>query len=446
MSDTRQEGTTPAGSSRIIVVSGDSHVGPRLKEDLREYCPKQYLGEFDAFIEANRETYAEHDRNDSGDPLSGRSTRASEVSKTRQFLNRQTAGHYDVYTRLREMDWDGVASEVIFHGSQNTEVFPFVGRREWGAKSETARDRELIGVGYDMYNRWIADFASVQPERHIALAYVPMWDPELAAKAVEKAAALGLKAVNFQAPRPGIAEYDDPSWEPFWSTCEAHGFNLASHSGLPGHNVFGPQRMAMTRIESAGWPARRGMHRMIFGGVFARYPNLRLTLTEHSRGWWNSTMRELDFVYNTPSEELYRQVPEKPSYYMKNNVFIGASFMPPSEVQDAIADGYADQVLWGRDYPHGEGTYKYPERPDEQSLTRYYLRWAFSGCPAQIAENMLANTPIKAYGLDRAALAAVAERVGPTVDEVTAPIDEFPPDIAAALVDVQTGEMAVTGA
>jgi predicted TIM-barrel fold metal-dependent hydrolase len=422
----------------MIVVSGDSHVGPRLREDLRPYCPSAYLEEFDTFTEANLHTMEDME---GPDPLAGRSSRAGEVAKLRQFLNRNTPGHYDVNARLREMDWDGVAAEVIFHGSQNTEVFPFAGFREW-AIPDTQHGHDLVAVGYRMYNRWLADFVSADRNRLIGLAYVPMWDVDLAVREVEFAAKVGLRGINFPAPRPGIAEYDDPQWENFWSACEAHGLNLATHAGRPGPPTFGPQRMAMMRLEACGWPARRAMHRMIFGGVFARHPGVKLILTELSRGWWVSTMRELDFVYCSPSEALRSQVPLEPSQYMRSNVFIGSSFTPPSEVAEAVHDGYADQMLWGRDYPHGEGTYKYPESDAEGSLTRDYLRWAFSGSSALVAEGMLSDTPIRAYGLDRRALRTVAERIGPTLDDVIGPMDPLPAERARHLVDFHTGEMA----
>ena len=39
--------------------------------------------------------------------------------------NHQTAGHYDMEARLRDLDREGVAAEVIFHGSQNEEAMPW---------------------------------------------------------------------------------------------------------------------------------------------------------------------------------------------------------------------------------------------------------------------------------------------------------------------------------
>lgn len=36
-------------STPVVIVSNDTHIGPRLVEDLRPYCPNQHLDEFDRF-------------------------------------------------------------------------------------------------------------------------------------------------------------------------------------------------------------------------------------------------------------------------------------------------------------------------------------------------------------------------------------------------------------
>ena len=153
-------------------------------------------------------------------------------------------------------------------------------------------------------------------------------------------------------------------------------------------------------------------------------------------------MLEMDSVYMNPSDALRRQVPKPPSEYMKSNVFVGSSFTPPSEVHQAFEDGFADNMLWGRDYPHGEGTYKFPESEDEESLTTYYLRWAFGGMDPADARRILSESAVRAYHLDEQELAATAARIGPTAAEVTRPLDDISPEWAWHLVDVQSGEIA----
>ncbi len=422
----RDDGTA---SDHVIVVSSDSHVGPRLEIDLRPYCPAAHLDEFDAWATANQDAM-EADRQswkvDESDPTGGASTEAAHASHLRRFLNQRTEGHYDVHTRLREMDWDGVAAEVIYHGSQNGETLPFVGIRDYLVPLTTGLQFDRVATGYRIYNRWLADFVSVEPERHVGLAYIPMWDVERAIEELRWAADAGLRGVNFPAPRPGIAEYDDPVWEPFWSACEDHDMMLSTHAGVPRFPITGPQTVSIMVLEVAGWPNRRGMHRLIFGGVFERHPGLRLILTEQMRGWWSATMRELDHAYGVPTEALRAQVPRQPSEYMANNVFLGYSFMGPSTAEEAVREGYVPNVLWGSDYPHGEGTYKFPESVDEPSMTRSCLRWAFADRAPDETRAMLGENAIHAYNLDRAALARVAARIGPTLDEITTPLDTLP--------------------
>jgi predicted TIM-barrel fold metal-dependent hydrolase len=411
-----------------IVLSSDSHVGPRLEQDLRPYCPSKYLEALDEWTVANKGALTRL-RKEIGAggalDIDGKSTEAVVASRRRTVINSRATGHYDVHARLRDMNWDGVAVEIIFHGSQNEEPFPLLGIREF-LVPYTDLNFELVRVGQRIYNRWLADFVSVEPNRHVGLAYLPMWDVDMAIEELEWAAGAGLRGVNFPAPRVGIAEYDDPVWEPFWSVCEERGMMLCSHVGVPQLRSSGPQVAAISQLEVAGWPSRRGMHRLIFGGVFERHPKLHLILVEQTRGWWTHTMRELDFAYGIPTRALREQVPRKPSEYMTSNVFVGASFMGPGTAQEAIREGYASNVLWGSDYPHGEGTYKYPEYEGEPSMTRQSIRWAFANCQPEYVRPMLGENGIRAFHLDRDALTKVAARIGPTIGEITTPLDAFP--------------------
>ena len=40
-------------STSYVLVSTDGHVGPSLTGQLREYCPKEYFEDFDAYAAAN---------------------------------------------------------------------------------------------------------------------------------------------------------------------------------------------------------------------------------------------------------------------------------------------------------------------------------------------------------------------------------------------------------
>jgi predicted TIM-barrel fold metal-dependent hydrolase len=131
---------------------------------------------------------------------------------------------------LADYDHDGVAAGVLFHGSMNMEPIPFVPMTL--GKAAKYDDRELTAVGFAMYNRWLADFVSTAPHRHIGLAYLPMWDIDAALGELEWAHDAGLKAVNLPAMRDGdLPEYNKRSWEPLWEACEERQMPLVTHVG-----------------------------------------------------------------------------------------------------------------------------------------------------------------------------------------------------------------------
>jgi predicted TIM-barrel fold metal-dependent hydrolase len=174
---------------------------------------------------------------------------------------------------------------------------------------------------------------------------------------------------------------------------------------------------------------------MIWAGVFERHPGLKLVITETPGNWFPTTAAELDTLhafYDSKGEQplnraLLEQVPRRPSEYMAQNVFFGASFASPFEVEQAMLRGLDSQLLWGSDYPHLEGTYVNPEGRDVPSVTRLALRNTFSGVPAAETRRMVGENAIDVYGLDAEALRAIAQQIGaPTVDELATPIDAVP--------------------
>src|SRR5262249_29197354 len=120
-----QHPTSRYPSMRYLVVSGDSHAGPSLKHQLRDYCPQRYLDAFDDFVEGIEQVrYAEL----------AEVSAPVEPAKARSALGREgltrirdCRGLQEVGARLRDMDEQGIAAEVVFSGGQNGEVLPFGG-------------------------------------------------------------------------------------------------------------------------------------------------------------------------------------------------------------------------------------------------------------------------------------------------------------------------------
>ncbi len=403
-----------ASSAPVPVISCDSHAGPLLEEQLRAYCPREHLDRFDEFVAAHR---AAMDAAAPGELIP-------------EFPEMEVAGHHDPDARLRDMDREGIAAEVIYHFSMNGQPLPFVTNPAGGLAAVAADGLELGAVGYRIYNEWLADFVSTDPARLLGLAYIPSWDIPASVREVEWAASAGLAAINFPPPgRPGHLEYNHPDWEPFWDACEATGMTLHTHSGNAGPmNYFqGPGSRDLLVYECGGWMARRSVWWMIHGRVFERHPGIKIVITEQYEGWWLNTMAELDSVYarfsgNSDEPRLQRL----PSEYMADHVFLGCSFLSKYMANEAWHAEYAQNLMWGRDYPHTEGTF-HVVGDDDEAVSRLSIRHALAGLPHHEARMIASDNAIDLLRLDRSRLEQVAAEIGgPSIEELTTEPESLP--------------------
>jgi predicted TIM-barrel fold metal-dependent hydrolase len=410
-----------ATSAPLVIVSCDTHIGPRLVEDLRPYCPHQLLDEFDAYtaeMQQRREAAAAaRQRVSFGGHKMGSDWGV-------RLANLQTPGHYDMHARLRDLDNDGIAAEVVFHDSQNGEPIPFQTETVLMRNAGIPQDLELLRAGQRIYNRWLADVCSIEPERHIGLMHLPMWDVAAAVEELEWARSVGLKGLNFPVPKPYMLPYNAPDWDPFFSAIEDQNVTLCNHGGAGASGGAYPGAMSIAKFEISMMSRICPLDQLVFGGVLERHPKLKLVATESPGTWWNFVLKEMDSIYLTdtnsygPAEK--QRVPHLPSEYAKRNLFVGASFHARFEAEDAIASDYVDRVIWGSDYPHFEGTYQYDATgPNGEPMTWASLRFTYAGLPHDAVRDFLGRNALSAYDLDDDALTAVAARINaPTYDDL----------------------------
>jgi predicted TIM-barrel fold metal-dependent hydrolase len=415
------------GSDAVVVVSCDTHIGPLLS-DLRQYCPKKYLEDFDDFAKAIAENDSSRWTIQQGPPpqdviLEQPEGMKSPIGWEQAARNQSTSGHHDMHQRIRDMDAEGIAGEVIFHGSQNSQPIPFVVSNVLISGftfpfTYEGIDRERTAVGLRIYNQWLSDACSVQPERHVGLAAIPAYDPEMCVKEAEWAADHGLGGISLPAIRPGMALYDQPEWEPFWATVAERGLVLANHVAA------GDEAGSQSGIELT-YHSVRLIWRLMNAGVFERYPRIKLVICEALGSWWQFVMYAMD------SMELFPRDMEKlPSEYAQTNVFHGATFIAREEVETAIEADYWQNVIWGSDYPHMEGTWQRGPVGDEEPQTHLHFRDSFAGLPKDKVVAMIGGNACEVYGFDRHKLQEVANGItAPTWDEIDTPLGDDRPSV-----------------
>ncbi len=164
---------------------------------------------------------------------------------------------------------------------------------------------------------------------------------------------------------------------------------------------------------------RRPLWFMILGGVFDRHPNLKVVVTENGVQWLPSLIRDMESFFDTHGGAPVRSYLKlRPSEYFDRHVFLGGSLMKryEAEMRDEIGVG---RIMWGADYPHLEGA---------APVHRMILRHVFGGMPEGDVRRMLGGNAVDVFGFDADRLQAVADRVGPTVDDLSTALalDDIP--------------------
>jgi aminocarboxymuconate-semialdehyde decarboxylase len=201
-------------------------------------------------------------------------------------------------------------------------------------------------------NEALAEEATRQPDRFLALATVPLQEPQVAAAELAYASRdLGMVGVEI-ATRVGDVALAAAQLDPFWAAAERLGSLVLLHptDPLPGidlgdhflHNLVG--RPAETTIAIA---------RLIMSGVLDRYPRLRICVV-HGGGFlpyqvgrmqrgWEAKPGLAATDLTTPPQEVVAQL-----YY-------DTIVHDPRALRFLIDRVGADRIMIGTDYPFEAG-------------------------------------------------------------------------------------------
>jgi predicted TIM-barrel fold metal-dependent hydrolase len=385
-------------TDHYTLISADTHAGGS-HEQYREYLDPAYRDEFDAW------------RNRYKNPF-------------KDLHGHLRTRNWDDERRFSELEDDGVVGEVIF---PNT-VPPFFPTGAVIARPPTPEQYELRLAGIRAHNRWLADFCAVAPERRAGVGQIFLNDIDDAVADVHWIAEHGLRGGVLLPGRPDdsthIPPLYDPVLDPVWRACEELDLPVTHHSGQ-GAPDYGKHPFTMTLwIAETSWFSHRPLTHLIVGGVFERFPDLTFVMTEQGCAWIPSVLQMLDGFHAQMASGRIGEIKYaedamlsmKPSDYFARNCYVGVSFPNPTEARAMRIVGL-DRVMWGSDYPHDESTYPYTTA----GLRRAFAEWD----PAEVRQVVTDNCAA-VYGFDPTVLDPIADRVGPTVEQVAQPLDAVP--------------------
>jgi len=238
--------------------------------------------------------------------------------------------------RLKAMDHAGIARAVL-------------GLAGPGVQAE--RDTATAIRNARMSNDFLAREIEKQPQRYSGLAHLPMQDAAAAAAELERCMG-DLKFCGAMINGHSNGQYlDHRSLDPFWERAEALGALIYLHptdpvAPLPVLAGHGGLRRATWE-----WTVETGSHalRLVFGGVFDRFPRAKLGL-----GHLGETLPFLLWRLDSRAGPDFYAVKlnKPPSQYIKENIVVTTSGMCSAEpLNCTIAALGADRIMFAADYP-----------------------------------------------------------------------------------------------
>jgi len=288
------------------------------------------------------------------------------------------AGH-DPAFRMKLVEADGVAAEVV--------------NATWTLYTMRIVDGELRRACCRVFNDWVSEYCSENLKRLVGVAMIPIDDVPWAVAELGRVARKGLRGAMIATnPPEGARPYRDGSYDPFWAAAAEAGMPITLHivTGrvrdpftYHGEEERGEVPRSFIELFHEALPVLAG--EFIFGGIFDRFPRLKLVVAEYEASWVPHFRFRLDRIERFPG---LRTLEKRARDYLRENIYVGI-------INDPLAAAMrheigVDRIMWGSDFPHPPCTYP---------KTREVLDRILAGVPADERHRIVAGNVMELYGI-----------------------------------------------
>ena len=307
---------------------------------------------------------------------------SSEYTKEPTRFDEMRRGAWDIKDRIKDMDINGIYASLNFPSS-------LVGFG--GQKLVHVNDVELGLATLRAWNSWHIEEWAGQPGNRIIGCQIPwLLDPVTGAAEIRKNAELGFKSVTFpeSTAKLGLPSVHTGHWDPFFQACEETGtvicLHIGSSSDVVGTSADAPLAVVNALLYVGALIATVDW---LYSRVPARFPDLRIVMSEGGIGWVPSLIDRLDHnIKHHAYEDTWKGISETPAEVLRRN-FRFATIDDPAGFEQRHRIG-VENILVEADYPHADSTW-----PDTQAV----LAEQMDGVPRKEVELMAFRNAVELF-------------------------------------------------
>ncbi len=256
------------------------------------------------------------------------------------FFREIDSNCWDPIVRMSESDAVGVHVQVL---STVPVMFSY-----WAKPADVYDLSQIL-------NDHIAGVVEQHPRRFVGLGTVPLQDPTLAIKELERCVTeLGMPGVQIGSHVNGW-NLNQPELFPFFEAAQdlnasifVHPWDMMGQSNMP--NYWLPWLVGMPAETS------RAICSLIFGGVFERLPSLKLAFA-HGGGSFPATIGRIEHGYDVRPDLCAVDNPFHPRKYL-DRVLVDSLVHDPTTLDHLVNTLGDTNIMLGSDYPFPLGEHE----------------------------------------------------------------------------------------
>ena len=293
--------------------------------------------------------------------------------------DRRLSGYFhdwagDVKSGHEALDAGGMSASVLF---PTLGLFmPFLHDPEWAVATCRA------------YNTMLYEEITSQSPRLEGVALLPLQDPAAAVTELRRAVTK-LGCVGAMLAADGHFLLGHARFDPLYEAAQELGVPVCVHaagSDLSSRGTEPFPKFIQAHTVSHAFGQMRQITSMMFEGVPARFPRLRIAYLEAGAGWVPYFVQRMDEEYEKRGHAEAPRLDRRPSEYVKGGQIYFSCEAEEILLPQAIEYVGASQILYASDFPHWDHSYPHSlkELVDRQDVTDAHKRQIFWENPRRL--------------------------------------------------------------